>query len=88
MKVSTVVAALVLVAGCTKEPPVPSNWATTVTRARDGVEPSCEQQTELPIPTGGDAQSLSRFGNSAVDAFAKLKELKEKCATWAKGQRQ
>lgn len=81
------VALALALGGCAKEPSVPASWATAVTRATDPVDPSCDQEHKLTEPYGGDPNSLARFGNAAIDDYAKLKANYDKCRTWAKGQR-
>lgn len=88
MKALLIAIVLVLVgSGCEKKPPVPSNWATSVTRATDPVDPSCTQDHKLTEPTNGEPESLARFGSAVVDDYARLRESYDKCKTWAKGQR-
>lgn len=87
MKVFVLLAALLVASCTTTKPNVPGQWATTVTRPRDPVDPSCQQSHRLTEPTNGEPANLVRFGNAAVDDYARLKANYEKCATWAKGQR-
>lgn len=89
MKFLAALTVVALMASCSKEPQVPSNWATETQKATDDVDPSCKKDADhkLTEPKGGSGSDLARFGNGNLDEYARLKADYQKCATWALGQR-
>lgn len=87
MKALFVAALLALLAGCAKEPIVPTGWATTVTKPADPVERSCKTEHPIPEPTSGSAVALARYSSTLLDKIAAIEADRERCGVWAGGQR-